>query len=103
MPRMVSALAMAGGFDLAGPAHDPNLLADIQRVGGQALTLPAGPNRGAASGVVVQFVADGFDGHYVPFNIAGPKYLYRCWLESLVETGRAVVPVLVDDGEAACP
>lgn len=102
-PRMVAALAMSGHFDLAGPVHDSALLEDIQRVGGAALTLPAQPNRGDLSGTVVQFVADDFDGHYVIFNLDGPKYLYRCWLESLLETGSAVVPELFDDGEAVCP
>jgi hypothetical protein len=103
LPRMVAALAMAGRFDLAEPVVEPGLLEDIGRVGGGLLSLPAGPNRGDVSGVAVQFAAEGFDGHYVPFELSEPKYVYRCWLESLLESGRPTIVEAESDARAPCP
>ena len=103
LPRMANALTMAAHLDLAGPAADPDTLFDLGLVGGDAVALPAGPNWGLQSGYVVQFTADDFDGHYVPFELPGPKYVYKCWLESLIADGRATVPAVVENGEAACP
>lgn len=103
LPRMVAALAMAGRFDLAEPVVEPGLLEDIGRVGGTLLSLPAAPNRGDVSGVAVQFAAEGFDGHYVPFELSEPKFVYRCWLESLLESGRPTVFAAESDARASCP
>ena len=103
LPRMVNALAMAARLDLAGPVVDPDAPGEIGLAGGSAVDLPAGPNRAEVSGYVVQFEAVDFDGHYVPFELPAPKYTYKCWFDSLIETGSAVLPAAVNDGEAACP
>ena len=102
LPRMANALTMAAHLDVAGTAHDPNTVDDLALASGEIVALPAAPNWDDRSGYVVQFVADDFDGHYVPFELGGPKYLYKCWFESLVSNGLATVPVVVDDGEATC-
>ncbi|MEL6177926.1 MAG: hypothetical protein AAFS10_03190, partial [Myxococcota bacterium] len=103
LPRMIAALAMAGRFDLAGPSLDANLFDDITRMGAQQVPLPAGPNRGDQSVYTLLYEADGFDGHYVTFNLGAPKTAYRCWLASLARDGRAVLPFASDNPEAPCP
>ena len=102
-PRMANALAMAARLDLAGPVQDPDTPVELGWVDASTLDLPAGPNRGEISAHLIQFLAEGFDGHYVNFNLSAPKYAYKCWFDSLLKTGSATVPVWVDDGEAACP
>jgi hypothetical protein len=102
LPRMVSALAMAAHFDQAGPVADDKLINEIGMTGGKSVPLPALPNRNGRSGYVVQFKADGFNGHYVAFELPQAKYTYKCWFKSLLE-GPAKVPVPVDNGMGACP
>lgn len=102
LPRMVNALAMAGRLDLAGPIEDDTMLDEIRWVGADAVALPAGPNRGEVAAHVVQFEADDFDGHYVPFELPQVKHTYKCWLTSVIADGAGTVPVAIEDGLADC-
>jgi hypothetical protein len=101
LPRMVNALSMAAGLDLAGPAVDPLTREELALTGGTQVPFPAAPNRAGRMGHVVQFAADGFDGHYAPFELATAKHLYRCWFESLL-AGAPRLAAPVADGLAAC-
>jgi len=49
---------------------------------------------------VVRYLPDRNDGgHYVTFQLEGPKHQYGCFLETLFQTGTPVIPApgAVDD------
>ncbi len=101
-PRMVNALAMAAGLDVAEPLVEETLRDDLVWSGGREAPRPAGANRGERSAWVVQHAAEGFDGHHVAFELGAAKHDVRCWLRSVVEGGPGGVPALDDDPLGDC-
>lgn len=59
---------------------------------------------GAVSMLLVQYPAPpDVSGHYVPFELPEPKYQYRCFFDSYVQSGTAVVFGANSDPLAPCP
>jgi len=93
LPPIANAASLSIGLDLAGEAldaqhpdlaeHDP-LGELLPLVGGQALGLPAGGNRGGSTALVIQHAEDGVeDGHEVAFQLEAAKQQYQCFLAGL--------------------
>lgn len=111
-PPSVNALVIAGGLQPQAPTVEDSLLQALAPFGLGAVDAPSAQNKktpmGDVTGLVVQYAEPpGVDGHYVPFELPGPKYQYRCFFESLVGTesgmGLASVPAPSEDPLGPCP
>lgn len=107
-PPAVNALTLAAGADALDPLVDDSMLGALRLAGRAARTSPITANvtvgSGAATLAVVQHRQPmGISGHYVPFELPGPKYQYRCFFDAVVRTGRGVVLAPAADALAACP
>jgi len=92
------ALNAAIGTDLVGPDTGAERIEPwILLAGNQVLTPPVSLNRmtpaGPRTAGVVRYLPDVDDGgHYVTFQLEGPKHQYGCFLETLYRTGTPVIP-----------
>jgi hypothetical protein len=107
LPPMIEALAMAARMDVVEPLVDEEILVGLDLVGRGSVAAPASANHSVGSDSVslftVQYAApDGHDGHYVPFDLEGPKYQYSCFLSSAL-AGVATVPPASTSGLDPCP
>lgn len=105
-PEIISAWSVSMGLPVAGPLVEPQLAEDLARVGYQHFDYPVANNVVAETGevltgVINQWEEDSIDhGHYVTFQLDGPKYQYRCFLQSWLETG---VPTVYAPGDLSSP
>lgn len=95
------------GIDAAGEILNDEILAFLDLTGRTVLAPPVSRNvavpGGTVTGVAVQYREDGIvDGHNVVFQLEEAKYQVGCFLRSLVDQGRAVLPAPVADADAAC-
>jgi hypothetical protein len=97
-PPVISAVALSMGLELAGDLVYPKLEEELAMVGLRHLDYPVEGNVAAGdgttvTGVIAQYAADDVtgSGHYVAFQLDEPKYQYRCFFKSYLETGRATV------------
>lgn len=99
------ALNAAVGTDLVGPDTGAERIEPwILLAGNQVLTPPVSLNRmtpaGPRTAGVVRYLPDRDDGgHYVTFQLEGPKHQYGCFLETLRTTGTPTIPApgAIDD------
>ncbi|MCA9772520.1 MAG: hypothetical protein KC466_08925 [Myxococcales bacterium] len=101
------ALAAGLGADLVGPVVYPPTL-DVIGLGGHGAIAPPvalnnteGPSP-VTAGVVQYPAPEGFDGHFVTFQLDAPKHQYGCFLQSFVESGVPVIPLAASDPFAPC-
>lgn len=95
------ALNAALGTDLVGAdvgAPEDQILPWLELAGRGSLPAPVSNNvmagDEARTAAVVRWLPDRDDGgHYVTFQLEGPKHQYGCFLETLLETG---IPVVVE-------
>jgi hypothetical protein len=105
-----NALILALGLPLAGPVQDESLLLGERLLGHeQALDFPLAGNVVAENGQVVtgaalQYEPDPWtnEGHNVNYNLTETKHQYGCFLRTLVDHGKAVIPPPQPEG-TACP
>jgi hypothetical protein len=110
LPPIANATSLSLGLDLAGGAVDAateelapfDPLNELLAFSGRGeKAYPVRGNQDGRTLVVVQHREDGVeDGHEVMFQLEGPKVQYRCFLQSLAETG---VPTVVEPAATACP
>ena len=99
------ALNASMGTDLVGPdTGDERIEPWILLGGHEVLPPPVSLNvmttDGPRTAGVVRYLPDRNDGgHYVTFQLEGPKHQYGCFLETLFQTGTPVIPApgAVDD------
>ncbi len=97
-PDSITAWTLAVGADLAGERIYPELFKHVEQSGGCQKEYPVFGNRSiekeSVTAVVVQYPEDGIaDGHHINFQLDEPKFQYRCFFKSFIETG---LPVVVD-------
>ena len=107
-PPMINALALASGVEPVAPTVEESLTKALELSGGRVLPAPAWENYSASGGkaslLLKQYTQPpGMSGHYVPFQLPEPKYQYRCFFESFVRTGKAVVFPSLSEPLAPCP
>ncbi len=108
-PPAVNALAIAARAEPLSPTVEDTLVTAAAWVGGRprpsgfSANLMVGSNNAVTAGVVQHAAPADVSGHYVPFELPGPKYQYRCFFDALVRTGRGVVVAPASDALAACP
>lgn len=84
------------GAELAGtPVHE-SLVDLADRLGRHAPSYPVALNvvtpEGPRTSVVVQFFADGYDGHGVVYREPGAQHQFGCFFQTYFETGVPTVP-----------
>lgn len=108
-PPAVNALAIAARAEPLTPTVEDTLGVAVGWVGGHARApgfsgnLVVGSGARVTAGVVQHAAPAGFSGHYVPFELPGPKYQYRCFFDALVRTGRGLVAAPAADALGPCP
>lgn len=106
-PPSVNALALAAGADALLPTVEATLASALARVGRGGRSAPLRANVNVGAEMVTLAVAQhaqppGISGHYVPFELPGARYQYRCFAASAAR-GRAVVAAPASDAFAPCP
>lgn len=105
LPRMVNALSMAAGMDLAAPVLDADTVELLGEVGHGAKAAPFSGNRSATLtyGHVQHQAHAGSDGHFVVFQNAEAQYQYGCFFAAAAKGVSPVVAPTAADAVAPCP
>lgn len=101
-----NAIITALGLQLAGEVIEPEILTIQKLMGFDApLQYPVAENAKSENGrkvtaVAVQYLPDSWtnEGHNVDYNLTETKHQYGCFLRTLIDTGKAVVPAPGPEG-----
>ena len=106
-----NAIITALGLPLAEPARDDSILPSQRLLGfRQPLSYPISNNvksedGRSATAAAFQYQSDSWthDGHNVDYNLTETKHQYGCFLRTLIDTGRPLIPPPGPEGSPCLP